>query len=152
MSSVGGLVMKPICIMITNRLLKAATDLNSTCKLVMKIHVAKPSYKCMQHRLRSNAYHLPCGLASPGSTSISSSPDPTSVSSSLLKKRDANHWEKGDHSGARFDLCTVYGHIHQQLLSPSIIQYHLCRLYNIQNQIPQYLVKHNSHLNNGNYM
>ena len=30
-----------------------------------------------------------------------------------LKKRDANHWEKGDHSGARFDLCTVYGHIHQ---------------------------------------
>ena len=120
MSSVGGLVMKPICIMITNRLLKAATDLNSTCKLVMKIHVAKPSYKCMQHRLRSNAYHLPCGLASPGSTSISSSPDPTSVSSSLL--------------------------------SPSIIQYHLCRLYNIQNQILQYLVKHNSHLNNGNYM
>ena len=31
----------------------------------------------------------------------------------FLKKRDANHWEKGDHSGARFDLCTVYGHIHQ---------------------------------------
>ena len=30
-----------------------------------------------------------------------------------MKKRDANHWEKGDHSGARFDLCTVYGHIHQ---------------------------------------
>ena len=26
-----------------------------------------------------------------------------------LKMRDANHWEKGDHSGARFDLCTVYG-------------------------------------------
>ena len=25
---------------------------------------------------------------------------------------DANHWEKGDHSGARFDLCTVYEHIH----------------------------------------
>ena len=24
-----------------------------------------------------------------------------------MKKRDANHWEKGDHSGARFDLCTV---------------------------------------------
>ena len=32
----------------------------------------------------------------------------------FLKKRDANHREKGDHSGARFDLCTVYGHIHQQ--------------------------------------
>ena len=32
-----------------------------------------------------------------------------------MKKGDANHWEKGDHSGARFDLCTVYGHIHQQL-------------------------------------
>ena len=32
---------------------------------------------------------------------------------SFLKNRDANHWEKGDHSGARFDLCTVYGHIHQ---------------------------------------
>ena len=31
-----------------------------------------------------------------------------------VKKRDANHWEKGDHSGARFDLCIVYGHIHQQ--------------------------------------
>ena len=24
-----------------------------------------------------------------------------------MKKRDVNHWEKGDHSGARFDLCTV---------------------------------------------
>ena len=32
-----------------------------------------------------------------------------------MKKRDANHWEKGDHSGARLDLCTVYGHIHQQV-------------------------------------
>ena len=28
-----------------------------------------------------------------------------------LKKRDEDHWEKGDHSGARFDLFTVYGHI-----------------------------------------
>ena len=37
-----------------------------------------------------------------------------------LKKRDANHWEKGDHSGARFDLCTVYGHIHQQKRSLSV--------------------------------
>ena len=27
-----------------------------------------------------------------------------------MKKRDANRWEKGDHSGVRFDLCTVYGH------------------------------------------
>ena len=35
---------------------------------------------------------------------------------SFLKKRDANHWGKGDHSGARFDLCTVYGHIHQHFL------------------------------------
>lgn len=26
----------------------------------------------------------------------------------LLKKRDENLWEKGDHSDARFDLCTVY--------------------------------------------
>ena len=25
-----------------------------------------------------------------------------------MKKTDANHWEK---SGARFDLCTVYGHM-----------------------------------------
>ena len=33
----------------------------------------------------------------------------------ILKKRDANHWEKGDHSGPRFDLCTVDGHIHQQI-------------------------------------
>ena len=31
-----------------------------------------------------------------------------------MKKSDENHWEEGDHSGARFDLCTVYGHIHQQ--------------------------------------
>ena len=30
-----------------------------------------------------------------------------------IGQRDANHWEKCDHSGARFDLCTVYGHIHQ---------------------------------------
>ena len=27
----------------------------------------------------------------------------------LVKKRDANHEEKGNHSGARFDLCTAYG-------------------------------------------
>ena len=60
--------------------------------------------------------------------SPSSPPDPylhslchgaitTKVSITLrlqLKKRDENHWEKGDHSGARFDLCTVYGHTHQQ--------------------------------------
>ena len=37
----------------------------------------------------------------------------------LLKKRDESLWEKGDHSGARFDLCTVYGHIHQQLFQMS---------------------------------
>ena len=30
-------------------------------------------------------------------------------------EEDANHWEKGDRSGARFELCTVYGHIHQQI-------------------------------------
>ena len=35
-----------------------------------------------------------------------------------MKKRDANHWEKGDHSGARFDLCTVYGHIHTNTEGP----------------------------------
>ena len=29
----------------------------------------------------------------------------------MIKKRDADHWEKGDHSGAKFGLCTVYGHI-----------------------------------------
>ena len=29
-------------------------------------------------------------------------------------EEDANHWEKGDYSGARLDLFTVYGHIHQQ--------------------------------------
>ena len=33
----------------------------------------------------------------------------------LVSEEDANHWEKGDHLGARFDLCTVYGHINQQL-------------------------------------
>ena len=32
----------------------------------------------------------------------------------IVTEEDANHWEKGDHSGARFDLCTMYGHIHQQ--------------------------------------
>ena len=36
---------------------------------------------------------------------------------SLVYEEDANHWGKGDHSGARFDLCTVYGHIHQQFIS-----------------------------------
>ena len=36
-----------------------------------------------------------------------------------LKKRDENYWEKGDHSGARFDLCTMYGHINQQSAGPS---------------------------------
>ena len=30
----------------------------------------------------------------------------------LPGEEDANHWEKGDHSGARFDPCTMYGHIH----------------------------------------
>ena len=34
------------------------------------------------------------------------------------KKRDANHWKKGDHSGARFDLCTMYGYIHQHMKEP----------------------------------
>ena len=32
----------------------------------------------------------------------------------FTSEEDANHGEKGDHSGAKFDLCTVYGHIHQQ--------------------------------------
>ena len=29
-------------------------------------------------------------------------------------RRDANHWEKGDYSGAKFALDTVYVPIHQQ--------------------------------------
>ena len=43
---------------------------------------------------------------------------------STLKKRDANHWEKGDHSGARFDLCTVYGHMF--LTPPSLVDSSVC--------------------------
>ena len=30
--------------------------------------------------------------------------DSVEACGSFMKKRDANHWEKGDHSGARFDL------------------------------------------------
>ena len=37
-----------------------------------------------------------------------------------MKKRDANHWEKGDHLGARFDLCTMYGHILQHYPAPAL--------------------------------
>ena len=36
-------------------------------------------------------------------------------------KRDANHWEKGDHSGARFDLCTVYGHMDYRSLVDELL-------------------------------
>ena len=45
----------------------------------------------------------------------------------ILGEKDANHWEKGDHSGARFDLCTVYGHIHQHFppnLAPRDPRFH----------------------------
>ena len=37
-----------------------------------------------------------------------------------VMKRDENHWEKGDHLGTRFDLCTVYGHI------PGILDINCC--------------------------
>ena len=46
--------------------------------------------------------------------------------SCFLKKRDENHWEKGDHSGARFDLCTVYGHIYQYFQLFQILYYFAC--------------------------
>ena len=47
----------------------------------------------------------------------------------MVKKRDANHLEKGDHSGARFDLCTVYGHIHQHTAASMTVQQIITRIH-----------------------